>query len=93
MKIKGTSVAVQWLEICASIAGGTGSILARGTKIPHAEQHGQNINKQTKSLTLLMIKRLLRYHSFPIKMAVSDSLIIYYFGKAVEKHSYFVVGL
>ena len=72
---------------------GHGSVPGQGTKIPHAEQHGQNINKQTKSLTLLMIKRLLRYHSFPIKMAVSDSLIIYYFGKAVEKHSYFVVGL
>ena len=74
-------------------AGDTGSVPGQGTKIPHAEQRGQNINKQTKSLTLLMIKRLLRYHSFPIKMTVSDSLIIYYFSKAVEKHSYFVVGL
>ena len=36
-KIKtGTSVAVQWLRLCASTAGGMGSIPGRGTKIPHA---------------------------------------------------------
>ena len=28
--------AVQWLRLCASTAGGVGSILGRGTKIPHA---------------------------------------------------------
>ena len=26
--------------------GDTGSVPGQGTKIPHAEQHGQNINKQ-----------------------------------------------
>ena len=32
----GTSLAVQWLRLCASNAGGTGSIPGQGTKIPHA---------------------------------------------------------
>ena len=36
----GTSLVVQWLRLCASDAGGTGSIPGRGTKIPHAVQHG-----------------------------------------------------
>ena len=31
--MSGTSLAVQWLGLRASIAGGTGSILGRGTKI------------------------------------------------------------
>ena len=36
----GTSPAVQWLGLCASTAGGAGSIPGGGTKIPHAAQHG-----------------------------------------------------
>ena len=32
---------VQWLILCFSNAGGTGSILGWGTKIPHAMQHSQ----------------------------------------------------
>ena len=31
---------VQWLELCTSTAGGTGSIPGWGTKIPQAAQHG-----------------------------------------------------
>ena len=34
--LMGTSLAVQWLRLCASTAGATGLILGRGTKIPHA---------------------------------------------------------
>ena len=34
--IRGTSLAVQWLRLCASNAGGVGSIPGAGTKIPHA---------------------------------------------------------
>ena len=34
----GTSLAVQWLGLCASTAGGTGSILGQTTKIPRAIQ-------------------------------------------------------
>ena len=32
----GTSLAVQWLRVCTSTAGGTGSIPGRGIRIPHA---------------------------------------------------------
>ena len=34
----GISLAVQWLRLCVSTAGGTGSIPCQGTKIPHAAQ-------------------------------------------------------
>ena len=37
----GNSLAVQWLGLHASTAGGVGSILGRGTKILHATQSGQ----------------------------------------------------
>ena len=33
-----TSLVVQWLRLCPSTAGGTGSIPGWGTKIPHATQ-------------------------------------------------------
>ena len=35
---RGTSLAVQWLRLRASTAGGVGSIPGRGTKIPHTAQ-------------------------------------------------------
>ena len=38
---KGNSLAVQWLGLCASTAGGMGSIPGQGTKIPQAEQGSQ----------------------------------------------------
>ena len=45
----GTPLAVQWLRLRTSIAGGTGSIPGRGTKIPHAVQCGKKKkNKQHK---------------------------------------------
>ena len=34
--INWTSVVVQWLRLCASTAGGAGSIPGWGIKIPHA---------------------------------------------------------
>ena len=40
-----TSLAVQWLRVCASNAWGVGSIPGWGTKTPHAAQCGQNIYK------------------------------------------------
>ena len=43
----GTSLAVQWLRLCASSAGGVGSIPGCGTKIPHVTQCGPN--KKTKT--------------------------------------------
>ena len=36
-----TSLAVQWLRLCASTAGGAGLIHGRGTKIPQTMWHGQ----------------------------------------------------
>ena len=44
----GTSLAVQWLRLCASTTAGTGSISGWGTKIPRTERHSQN--KETKKL-------------------------------------------
>ena len=39
------SLAVQWLRLCKSIAGGMGSIPGGGTKVPHAEQCSQKKKK------------------------------------------------
>ena len=47
---EGTSLAVQWLRLHASTAGGTGSIPGCGTKIPHAMWHGQKKKKKKKSM-------------------------------------------
>ena len=44
----GTSLAVQWLVLRASNAGGTGSIPGWGTRIPRAAWHGQKIFKKEK---------------------------------------------
>ena len=37
----GTSLAVQWLGLCTSTAGGVGSIPGQGTKTLPAARHGQ----------------------------------------------------
>ena len=37
----GASLVVQWLRLCASTAGGMGSIPGWGTKIPHDAGSGQ----------------------------------------------------
>ena len=39
-KNAGISLAVQWLRLCTSIAGGMGSVPGQGTKIPHASRCG-----------------------------------------------------
>ena len=39
---RGTSLAVQWLELCTASAGGASSIPGQGTKIPPASWHDQN---------------------------------------------------
>ena len=44
--LRGTSLAVQWLGLHASTAGGSGSIPGRGTKILHAAQHSQKKKKK-----------------------------------------------
>ena len=48
-----SSLSVQQLRVCISIAGGTGSIPDQGTKIPHAAQSSpekNNNNKKTNKL-------------------------------------------
>ena len=40
-----TSLAVQWLGLHASTAGGVGSIPGQGTEIPQAAWHGQKSKK------------------------------------------------
>ena len=48
-----TSLAVQWLGLQASTAGGTGLIPGRGTRILHGMQCGQkNNNNNNKKLQL-----------------------------------------
>ena len=42
----GTFLAVQWLRLLASNAGGVRLICGQGTKIPHAVQHGQKLKKK-----------------------------------------------
>ena len=42
----GTPLEVQWLGLCASTAGGTGSIPGRKTKIPHAAWCGRKKKKK-----------------------------------------------
>ena len=49
-KGQGTSLAVQWLRLCASNAGDMGLIPGRGTKIPHATRHGQKKLKKKSVL-------------------------------------------
>ena len=44
----GTPLAVQWLRLCASSAGGAGLIPVQGTKIPHATESNQKITKKKR---------------------------------------------
>ena len=72
---------VQWLRLHAFNAGDTGSNPGRGTKIPHAIEHGQNkikINKQTKSrdITLPTKVRLVKAMVFPVVMYGCESWTI-----------------
>ena len=47
----GNSLVVQWLGLYVSTAGGTGSVLGWGTKIPYAERHGQSPSTPTHKQT------------------------------------------
>ena len=55
----GTSLAVQWLRLRTSTAGGTGSIPGRGTKILHAVWHGQ---KEKKKLYVFVFRPHSLFH-------------------------------
>ena len=45
-KFLGSSLAIQWLGLCASTARGLGSIPGWGTKIPKAVRHSQKKKKK-----------------------------------------------
>ena len=47
-KVGWTSLAVPWLGLCTYTAGGTGSILGQGTKVPHATQRSQKVKNKIK---------------------------------------------
>ena len=49
----GTSLVVQWLRLCTSIAGGMGTNPGQGTKIPHASRYGQKKKKIPKGNTII----------------------------------------
>ena len=51
-----TSLAVLWLRLCASTAGGTGLIPGQGTKIPHATWCSQKQKKKVKTLWYQSLK-------------------------------------
>ena len=46
--ICGISMAVQWLRLHTSVAGGMGWIPGQGPRIPHATQHGKKTPKNLK---------------------------------------------
>ena len=46
---------VHWLRLRSCHAGGVGLILGQGTKIPHAERHGQNFLKMHCFLLLVVL--------------------------------------
>ena len=52
MTLSTTSLAVQWLGLCPSTAGGTGSIPGWGTKIPHAARCSQKTKPKPNKMTL-----------------------------------------
>ena len=47
-QIPGLPLLAYWLKLCAANAGGTGSIPGQGTKIPHALQCSQKIEKKKR---------------------------------------------
>ena len=56
MTIRRTSLVVQWLRLHTPNAGGTGSILGQGTKIPYAVGAAIKKKKKRKNLTSKMRK-------------------------------------
>ena len=63
--MSGTSLAVQCLRLCASTAGGMGSIPGQGNEIPNALQHGQSREGEnvrwcmlTKLIVVIILQRI-----------------------------------
>ena len=53
-----TSLAVQWLELCAFTAEGLGSVPGWGTEIPQAMWHGQRRNSRQKNTQIIFILKI-----------------------------------
>ena len=53
-KCSWTSLAVQWLRLCTSSAGSTGSVPGWGTKIPHAAGRVQKEKKKKKKKAIVL---------------------------------------
>ena len=51
----GTSLAVQWLRLCASTAGAVGLIPGWGTKIPRAAQCGPTKKKKKRRINRYLL--------------------------------------
>ena len=47
-KKDGASLVIQWLGLCASTAGGMGSVPGQGTGIPHTSKWGQKRKRKRK---------------------------------------------
>ena len=69
MVLGGTSLAVQWLRLCTSTAGGMGSIPDRGTKIPYALWHGQKTN-QKKEVSGKLDRHMQKNKTGPVSYTV-----------------------
>ena len=52
----GTSLAIQWLRLQASTAGGVGSIPGLGTKLLHAAWHSQRKKKKPTTTVLVEVR-------------------------------------
>ena len=55
LKNQGNPLVFQWLRLCASTAGGTGSIPGHRTKIPHAICAAKKKKKKEKSKVVLLV--------------------------------------
>ena len=55
---------VQWVRLCASTAGGMGSIPVWGTKTPHATPHGWKEKKDSDPLLVAAVIRKIRFSLF-----------------------------
>ena len=73
--ILGTSLAVQWLRLHASTAGGMGSIPGGGTKIPQATGHGQKINNNNNK-SFCLKKQLILLCAFHLNKLFFNRLIV-----------------
>ena len=70
----GTSLAVQWLKLHASNAGGAGSIPDWWTKIPHAVRRSQEIKKKEKDWDLLEdYGMFFLFHTLPLCSSIKKA--------------------